>query len=100
MSFRGSTAIVSGGTRGIGRAICLELARQGCNIAFNYASSKAHAASLALEISEIGARSMAFQISVTDQSGEQCGNCERHSDITNERAGLGRRNGHKSKRRF
>ena len=31
-----STAVVSGGSRGIGRAICLDLAKNGYNIAFNY----------------------------------------------------------------
>ena len=34
-----STAVVSGGSRGIGRAICLDLAKNGYNIAFNYIES-------------------------------------------------------------
>lgn len=71
MSLQESTAIVTGGTRGIGRAICLELARQGCNIAFNYTRSNAHAASLVSEISELGSRSLSFQLSVTDQAAVQ-----------------------------
>jgi len=33
------TAIVTGGTRGIGKAIVLELAKNGCNVAFNYSKS-------------------------------------------------------------
>jgi len=35
--FAGKSAIVTGATRGIGKAIALELARRGANIAFNYA---------------------------------------------------------------
>jgi NAD(P)-dependent dehydrogenase (short-subunit alcohol dehydrogenase family) len=37
--FAGRVAIVTGGTRGIGRAITLELGRRGADVAFNYAKS-------------------------------------------------------------
>jgi 3-oxoacyl-[acyl-carrier protein] reductase len=54
MNFRGRTAIVTGAARGIGRAVCLELARNGCNIAFNYSRSTADAEQLANELSALG----------------------------------------------
>ena len=38
--FEGKSAIVTGGTRGIGKAIVTELARRGCNVAFNYSKSR------------------------------------------------------------
>ena len=37
--FEGKAAIVTGGTRGIGKAIVLELARRGANVAFNFSKS-------------------------------------------------------------
>lgn len=69
MDFKGKTAIVTGATRGIGRAIALELARKGCNIGFNYISSQQQALSLSAEIEQLGAQSMAFQIDVCDAAG-------------------------------
>ncbi len=50
----GRAAIVTGAARGIGRAICLELARQGCRIAFNYTRSADQAQQLAAELSAMG----------------------------------------------
>ncbi len=48
--FAGRVAIVTGGTRGIGRAIALELGRRGADVAFNYAKSAEAADSLKAEL--------------------------------------------------
>jgi acetoacetyl-CoA reductase/3-oxoacyl-[acyl-carrier protein] reductase len=50
----GKTALVTGASRGIGRAIAVELAREGARVAVNYASSEAKAQEVAAEIEKLG----------------------------------------------
>jgi acetoacetyl-CoA reductase/3-oxoacyl-[acyl-carrier protein] reductase len=50
----GKTALVTGGSRGIGRAITLELAREGAKVALNYQSSDAKAQEVVDEIARFG----------------------------------------------
>lgn len=66
MNFQGRTAIVTGAARGIGRAICLELAREGCNIAFNYHRSAGQAETLVSELTGMDRRAKAYATSVAD----------------------------------
>ena len=66
MSFDNRTAIVTGATRGIGRSICLELARRGCNVAFSYSRSTAHAQQLESELSQLCRKARGHQTDVGD----------------------------------
>ncbi|KAJ6824203.1 short-chain type dehydrogenase/reductase-like [Iris pallida] len=58
----GRTAIVTGGTRGIGRAISLHLASLGANLVLNYAANSAQADLLAAEINSSGSGTRAVTI--------------------------------------
>jgi 3-oxoacyl-[acyl-carrier protein] reductase len=64
--FAGRAAIVTGATRGIGRAIALELGQRGADVAFNYAKSAAAADSLTGELATLGVRSLSFQCDVAN----------------------------------
>lgn len=62
--FAEQAAIVTGATRGIGRAIALELASRGAHVAFNYAQSVEAADTLKAEIEALGGRALATQCDV------------------------------------
>jgi 3-oxoacyl-[acyl-carrier protein] reductase len=65
----GKNAFISGGTRGIGAALCEVFAREGANVAFNYHSSDDLAQQIIAKIEAFGRRALAFRVSVTDRLG-------------------------------
>jgi 3-oxoacyl-[acyl-carrier protein] reductase len=60
------TALVSGGSRGIGRAVALRLAEDGHDISFCYRSDEEAANTLVKEVTELGRRALAVRADVTD----------------------------------
>ena len=66
MELTGRNALVTGGSRGIARAVCLELARQGANVAINYAGSAQAAEEVAQACRELGVEAFAIQANVAD----------------------------------
>jgi 3-oxoacyl-[acyl-carrier protein] reductase len=65
-SVEGKVAVVTGGSRGIGRAIALRLARQGADVAFSYRGNEAAARDTSSEIEGLRRRALAVQADVTD----------------------------------
>jgi NAD(P)-dependent dehydrogenase (short-subunit alcohol dehydrogenase family) len=64
---QGRIALVTGGSRGIGRAICLRLANDGADIAINYANSADAANEVAEEVRALGRRAEVYQADVADR---------------------------------
>jgi len=62
----GKTAIITGGSRGIGKGIAQVFAAHGANIAFTYSSSSAAAEELAKELEGLGVKAKAYQSNAAD----------------------------------
>ncbi|HJQ31453.1 MAG TPA: SDR family oxidoreductase [Pyrinomonadaceae bacterium] len=65
----GKRAFVTGGTRGLGAALCEVFAREGADVAFNYHSREDLAEETKAKIEAHGRRAHAYKISVTDRVG-------------------------------
>ena len=66
MKLKGRTALVTGGSRGIGRAVAIALADEGADVAINYVSSERAARDVAEHIKKMGRRAMLAQADVSD----------------------------------
>ena len=66
MKFEGKCAIVTGGSRGIGRAVCLELAKGGCNIVLCYVGGEEAAAETVRACEVLGVKALAVRCNVAD----------------------------------
>jgi 3-oxoacyl-[acyl-carrier protein] reductase len=98
MSLDGRVALVTGGSRGIGRAIALGLAEDGARVAVNYRKAEEAAAGVVSEIEQKGGKAVAYQASVASYDESQA-MVERvladfgHVDILVNNAGISNRGG-------
>ena len=67
MNFSEKTAVVTGGSRGLGRAICLELARCGANVVLCYAGNEAAANETVAACEALGAKAAAIRCDVSKE---------------------------------
>src|SRR5699024_569260 len=65
---KGKTALVTGSSRGIGRAIALELANCGVNVAVNYAGNEEKARQVVEEIEQTGVKAIPIQADIADEA--------------------------------
>ena len=68
MNLKGKTAVVTGGSRGLGRAICLELAASGANLVFCFAGNEAAAQETAQACRALGAEVDYLRCNVADST--------------------------------
>jgi 3-oxoacyl-[acyl-carrier protein] reductase len=62
-------ALITGGSRGLGRALCAQFSLEGADVAFNYSSDQIGAQETAQVIETNGRAAMSFQVSVLDSDG-------------------------------
>lgn len=71
MLLKGKVALVTGASRGIGRAIALAFAREGASVVVNYAGNKERAEETAAEIRELGQEALVSRCDVSNESDVQ-----------------------------
>ncbi len=68
MKLKGKVAVVTGGGRDIGRAVCVKLAKEGAKVVVNYFDSEEHGAETIRQIKAVGGEGIAVYADVTKQS--------------------------------
>jgi len=68
MRLKNKWALVTGGSRGIGKGICLELAKEGCNVIVNYTRDLAAAENTATQAKDLGVDSYCIKTDVSDRT--------------------------------
>ncbi|HEY9686065.1 MAG TPA: 3-oxoacyl-ACP reductase family protein [Coleofasciculaceae cyanobacterium] len=64
---KGKKAFITGGSRGIGKALCAVFAREGADVAFNYHANDEAAQDTLRQIESYGVQGLSFRVSVTDK---------------------------------
>lgn len=67
MLLDGKVALVTGASRGIGRAVAIELAKEGATVAINYAGNVVAAEEVKNIITDMGGKAMIVQADVSDE---------------------------------
>src|SRR3989344_3215605 len=68
MNLKDKVALVTGASRGIGRATALELAKRGAKVVVNYLNSKVKAEEAVAEIKKVGGEALAWQADVANEA--------------------------------
>ena len=67
MILKDKTVIITGGTRGLGKELCLEFAKNGCNVIFTYSRSQTESKKVKLEIEKIGVTAKFLKLNLLNQ---------------------------------
>lgn len=62
-------ALITGGSRGIGAAVCKQLAEQGCDIVFSYKGNENAAATLTADLEKLGTKALAVKADMSNEAG-------------------------------
>ena len=71
MDLEGKVALVTGGSMGIGTSVCLDLAKNGADVALTYRKHGDEAKAIAEEITKMGLKAVAYKVDVSDFDGVQ-----------------------------